>query len=80
MPTWLNLAAIVVASLGSALPLHAQTVVGTCQITIDGQRQVAKFTKARDGSLCDAYYDLGQDAAEKSLTASVRSGLRIDST
>lgn len=72
MRTWLALAAILVASLGGAPPLHAQTAVGTWQLTIDGNRQVAKIARARDGSLHGAYYALGQDDAGQSLTATVR--------
>ena len=56
------LMAAVVASLGSTLPLHAQTLVGTWQIDL-GAKQVAQFTKTPDGRLHGEYYNLGPEAA-----------------
>jgi non-heme chloroperoxidase len=61
MRLWIASTMFVAACLGSALPLHAQTLVGTWQITL-ANKQVAKFTKLPDGRLHGEYYNLGPES------------------
>ena len=76
MRTWPALAALAVASLGTALPLHAQTLIGSWQISL-GNQQVAKFTKMPDGRLHGEYYNLGQEAYRATRNGNPISNIQV---
>src|ERR1700743_1961337 len=77
MRTWPALVAAFIANLGSALPLHAQTLVGTWQISL-GNKQVAKFTKLPSGRLHGEYYNLGPEADRATRNGNPISNIQVN--